>query len=395
MMNKGVFSYALLAMPLSFIGIPLYIYLPEFYASNFGVSLTNIGFAILLTRMLDTITDPLLGYVSDAFPHFRKGIICVSALMLGVSFYFLFNPLFESKMLNLIVFSIITYGVFSLVTINHLALISNFENTVRTSSLRESFTVLGLLLATIMPSMLMMKYSSLQTFEIVGVFVCLLLVFCGLMFLKNIHVKAIDVQSKFRWGCINNATIQKYFAVLLFNAMAIAAPSTLVIFYIKNFLQLEMYTGVFLATYFISAIVFIPLWKILCQRIGEIKLFKIGMACSIGVFSLCYFVAAGNAVFYWVICLLSGMFFGIDLILPTLITNNIIEKHGIENARTFIFGITHFISKIAIALISGIVLITLGSKAGVEYNEYLRWFYTILPCILKILSLYVLYSVKI
>jgi glycoside/pentoside/hexuronide:cation symporter, GPH family len=375
-MNKGVFSYALLAMPLSFIGIPLYIYLPEFYASNFGVSLTNIGFAILLTRMLDTITDPLLGYVSDAFPHFRKGIICVSALMLGVSFYFLFNPLFESKMLNLIVFSIITYGVFSLVTINHLALISNFENTVRTSSLRESFTVLGLLLATIMPSMLMMKYSSLQTFEIVGVFVCLLLVFCGLMFLKNIHVKAIDVQSKFRWGCINNATIQKYFAVLLFNAMAIAAPSTLVIFYIKNFLQLEMYTGVFLATYFISAIVFIPLWKILCQRIGEIKLFKIGMACSIGVFSLCYFV-------------------GIDLILPTLITNNIIEKHGIENARTFIFGITHFISKIAIALISGIVLITLGSKAGVEYNEYLRWFYTILPCILKILSLYVLYSVKI
>ena len=159
-MNKSLFSYAIFALPLSFVGVPLYIYLPEFYSSNFGISLASIGLIILFTRMFDTISDPICGYLSDKFIKFNKIIICISALMLGLSFYFLFNPFYESKTLNLIFFSISTYFFFSLLTINHIALIGNFENKVLVSSLRESFTVAGLLLATILPSLLMLKYQT-------------------------------------------------------------------------------------------------------------------------------------------------------------------------------------------------------------------------------------------
>jgi hypothetical protein len=92
--------------------------------------------------------------------------------------------------------------------------------------------------------------------------------------------------------------------------------------------------------------------------------------------------------------MLSGIFFGIDLMAPTLITNNIIEKQNIESVRSFVFSIAHFISKIAIAVVSGSLLIVLGSKSGVEYNQILHFSYTILPCIFKITALYILYQLK-
>ncbi len=393
-MNKSLFSYAIFALPLSFVGVPLYIYLPEFYSSNFGISLASIGLIILFTRMFDTITDPICGYLSDKFIKFNKIIICISALMLGLSFYFLFNPFYESKALNLIFFSISTYFFFSLLTINHIALIGNFENKVLVSSLRESFTVIGLLLATILPSLLMLKYSSLQTFQVVGLSVFLLLFLCTWLFYKNVNLVVINSEKSFSFKELNNTVIWKYFSVLLLNGMAIATPSTLILFYIKNFLQLEKYTGLFLVTYFVSAIAFIPLWQFICKKIGAVKLFAVGMLCSIAVFSLCYFVKSGDFTFYLTICFLSGMFFGIDLIAPILLTNNVIEKQKLESAKTLIFGIAHFISKIAIAIISGIILIFLGSKAGVEYTQTLHFSYTIIPCILKILALFNLYLLK-
>ena len=393
-MNKGLYSYALFALPLSFTGIPLYIYLPEYYSSNFGISLASIGLIILLTRMFDTITDPICGYISDRLSTFRKSIICISAVMMGLSFYALFNPVCDDKMVNLIVFSVLTYVLFSLLTINHLALIGNFKDKVLASSARECFTVIGLLLATIIPSLLMLKYSSVQTFKMVGVGVFFLLVMCMLLFSRNVNVQSSKNTSKFKLKDVNNPILWKYFMVLLFNGMAIATPSTLILFYIKNFLQLEKYIGLFLATYFVSAILFIPLWQFICNKIGAMKLFKISMVCSIGVFSLCYFVTSEDFVFYLVICLLSGIFFGIDLIAPTLITNNIIETQNMESVRAFIFSITHFISKIAIAFVSGSLLIVLGSKFGNEYTKVLHFSYTILPCIFKITALYMLYNLR-
>jgi GPH family glycoside/pentoside/hexuronide:cation symporter len=389
-MNKGIYSYAIFALPLSFIGIPIYIYLPEFYSSNFGISLSSIGFVVLLTRIFDTITDPLCGHISDMFAVYRKLIICFSALLLGISFYFLFNPIIQNKAFNLIVFSVTTYLFFSLLTVNHLSLISNFDDKVRTSSLREVFTVVGLLLATIVPSVLMLQYSSLQVFRIIGFSMCFLLLLCVWLFYKNIQIKPSKTYAKPNWSGIRTSIIWKYFTILLFNGMAIAAPSTLVIFYIKNFLELGNYIGIFLGSYFLSAIVFIPIWKILCKKVGALQLFKIGMIGSIATFSLCYFVGKSDFYFYLSICLFSGIFFGIDLIAPTIITNDIIEKQNIGDSITFIFSITHFISKISIAIVSGILLVILGSKFGDDYNNIIHFSYTILPCILKIISLYFL-----
>ena len=93
-MNKNFFLYSILAIPLSFIGIPIYVYIANFYANLFALSISLIVLTILASRVVDVFQDPLIGAVSDNL--IKKGvgrekIIIFNVPLLAVSFYFLFK----------------------------------------------------------------------------------------------------------------------------------------------------------------------------------------------------------------------------------------------------------------------------------------------------------------
>ena len=50
-------SYGALGLPLAFVALPLYVVLPNHYASRFGVPLA--------TRLLDAFADPWIGRLVD------------------------------------------------------------------------------------------------------------------------------------------------------------------------------------------------------------------------------------------------------------------------------------------------------------------------------------------
>ena len=154
---------------------------------------------------------------------------------------------------------------------------------------------------------------------------------------------------------------------------------------------MEAYVGFFLITYFVSSILFIPFWNRIAKKMAINNIFMLGSVCSIAVFSLCYFVSPNNLVFYLLICVFSGAFFSIDLICPNVITARIINENNLQNLQTFVFSATHFVSKISVAIVSGLLLIFLGTKTGENYTHYLHVFYTILPCFLKFASLMIFY----
>ncbi|MGI9452602.1 MAG: MFS transporter, partial [Geminicoccaceae bacterium] len=64
---KTLLAYGALGLPLAALNLPLYIYLPAFYARDVGLGLATVGFVLFLARLLDTITDPLIGELSDRF----------------------------------------------------------------------------------------------------------------------------------------------------------------------------------------------------------------------------------------------------------------------------------------------------------------------------------------
>ena len=91
--NKGIIYYSFLAFCLSFIGLPIYIYLPNYYTDNFDISLQAIAVILLVTRLIDAIQDPIFGFFSDKYAHLKKKIIYFLSPFLGLCFLLLFYPL--------------------------------------------------------------------------------------------------------------------------------------------------------------------------------------------------------------------------------------------------------------------------------------------------------------
>ena len=64
--HKQSMGYGLLALPLAFVALPMYVNLPHFYATQFAVPLTSLGAVLLFSRLIDALVDPMLGRLSDA-----------------------------------------------------------------------------------------------------------------------------------------------------------------------------------------------------------------------------------------------------------------------------------------------------------------------------------------
>ncbi len=66
-------AYALPALPLAALTLPLYILVPTFYTETLGLSLAAVGAALLFVRIFDAFNDPLIGWAADRFrPRFGR-----------------------------------------------------------------------------------------------------------------------------------------------------------------------------------------------------------------------------------------------------------------------------------------------------------------------------------
>lgn len=77
------------------IGLPIAIYLAPLYSGQLEIGLGIIGAALIGTRLLDFITDPLIGIVSDRWrPKMgrRRVWLIIGTLTLGAGIYMLFCP---------------------------------------------------------------------------------------------------------------------------------------------------------------------------------------------------------------------------------------------------------------------------------------------------------------
>ena len=63
--NATLAAFAASCLPYAALGLPVYVTLPEFYASHVGVPLAAVSLIFLLVRLADIVVDPLLGVVID------------------------------------------------------------------------------------------------------------------------------------------------------------------------------------------------------------------------------------------------------------------------------------------------------------------------------------------
>ena len=123
--KSQIFFFSFLALPLAFVGIPIYLNISDFYARKFEINLATIGIILVFVRIIDALQDPLVGYFSDSLlqkKFSRKKIIYLSSTLLCIAFYLVFNPPeYLDKNLSILWFAcslIATYTFFNFTIIN-------------------------------------------------------------------------------------------------------------------------------------------------------------------------------------------------------------------------------------------------------------------------------------
>lgn len=104
--------YGLPGLPLAMLGLPLYVYLPSFYAQDLGLSLSVVGMALLAARGLDVLTDPLIGWLNDKVQSTwgrRKLFMLLGLPLLLVGLEYLLRPSGNVDGVYLFAWSFVTY----------------------------------------------------------------------------------------------------------------------------------------------------------------------------------------------------------------------------------------------------------------------------------------------
>ncbi|MDB2415454.1 MFS transporter [Rickettsiales bacterium] len=408
--KRELYSYGILATPLAFAGIPLYIHAPDFYATEYGVSLASLGVILLSLRFLDAIQDPIIGYLSDKYSKYRPKFMLISLILMAISFTLLFKPLTGNYLLWFAVFVLLATTAFSILTINLNTLgglwskDKNQKTTI--AGYRETFGLIGLVLAVTLPSIFQNHLPKEQAFSYVSFFLFVIIAFAAFIFSKwqkgHLRINERKSNQDLSFKKIKNVSgdTKKFFVIYGISILASSIPAVLVLFFIRDRLDLENYAGLFLLAYFLSGAIGITIWNYVSRQIGKHKSWGFAMLLAIASFIWAYFLSEGDFWPYLAICIISGIAFGAELVLPSSILADHIHKSKNEEIAAIYFGFLAFLAKLALALASALTLPYLQSQGFVAQNNNsqgalhaLSISYAAIPCFIKLISIYLLWRI--
>ena len=394
---KMLMYYGFFGLPLAMVALPIYVYLPQFYAARAGLSLAMIGAVLLTARVAAAFIDPLLGlWIARGQGAYARYVALALPVLLA-GFVALFHPPALGRTASLAWFLatlMLVYVGFGIATIAHqswgAALTQAPAERARVSGVREACGLAGVVLAAGVTGAL--GYGALAL-----AFAAALALGAALLLFKAPRPKTAAAAGAVGAGWrvmavpFRQAPFRALFAVLMVNGVASAIPATLFLFFATDHLQLGAYAGAFLIMYFGAAAISIPFWVQMAVRFGEARAWVGGMLMASVVFVWAFWLDPGAALAFGAICVLSGLAVGADLALPPALLAGVIKAAGHAASReAAYFGVWNWGVQMTLALAAGIALPLLewlGFVPGSGGTTLaLVAAYALLPCALKLLA---------
>jgi GPH family glycoside/pentoside/hexuronide:cation symporter len=400
--NKlNFFYYAILAIPLAFITLPLNINIADFYFRQFQLGLSNVALIILIAKNFDLLLDPIIGGCCDYFFNKQKTtakkIIIFASFGLAISFFLLFNPDLGQNNINkswwLAISLMSVYLFFNIIAINFESLAvfiaQNQQQRLIINNYRESASLVGVLFASILPLMLV----NTNKYFYLSIIFILLIIFALAFFMKLKVAKSIITINNLNIFLIikntyHNSKFKKIMLILLINSCAVALPANLLIFYINDFLHQPQILPYSLALYFLSALLFMFFWRKIAEKSNSNSdwVQKLWLISTLGAVTTFIFAIFLQPHYYWCFLLISfssGACLGADLILPPTIIANLI---GQNNPQTSSYMACYsFTTKLGIVLASSSLFLLDFIYQNHLQQQALPILYSFLPCVLKML----------
>jgi GPH family glycoside/pentoside/hexuronide:cation symporter len=402
---RNGWRYGLLGLPLAFVALPLYVFVPNHYAREFGVPLAALGLVLLGARLFDAFIDPLIGrWVDRLFARSTRGVLVfgvLAAVLLALGFALLLLPPVRAPSAALAWAAgalAVTYAGYSAVSVAHQswgAMLGGDEpQRSRIVAWREGLGLAGVLLAAVAPVALGLPATA-------AVFTALLAAGCWAWSAsRRPDTAPANAAAPSIWLPFSRPAFRRLLGVFMLNGIASAVPATLVLFFVQDRLQApRSIEPAFLGTYFLSAALSIPLWLVAVKRFGLARTWLAGMLLAIAAFSWAFQLGAGDVVPFLAVCAVSGIALGTDLALPGALLAGVIADAGDRGRHEgAYFGWWNFATKLNLALAAGLALPLLelaGYSPGARSEQALKALtlaYCLLPCVLKLAAAAGLYA---
>ena len=423
-----ILAYGLPALPLASLYFSIYVLIGEFYFKNYGLALSVIGSIFIIIRLFDAFTDPIMGYISDNFPlRFgkRKPWVLIGGILFIFSTWMLFVPIYKSVDVEYFFFWLFISAIgWTIAYAPYYAmgaeLSMDYLERSKVTFCRELFTILGIIFASLLYSISFDFDNKIFKSGIgtnIGLFqIC---IFSSIFFVLSMFLFLLSKSNSKEVSYNKNNILnifeifislkkQKLMRKLLFshfiNGLANGLPPALFVFYVNSVLKSTEFTGILLFLYFLGALVGVPLWIFISNKLDKHRVWCYAMIYSCFIFIFVLFLKEYDLIFFAIICILSGLALSADLAIPSSIQADIIDLEYLKTGKRLtgqFFAFWGLVSKAAIAISTGMALILLdiiGFKSdgnnGKNILFAVSFIYAGLPIILKMFSIYLMWDFK-
>ncbi len=415
---RTLIAYGSLGFPIAILGYPLTLFLHPYYAGELGLGLAAISTVLLLSRLTDFVTDPLMGWISDRtltrFGRRRPFVLLgLPVMMLGI--YKLFMPEPPVDIWYMLIWNSVVYLGWTIMVLPYGAwgaeLSDNYMDRARITAARQIWTIAGLFGASIVIWFFQEVLESPGSGDVLaGIGMTLLVVFpiVVAVLLLMVPEREIDVVPRSQKWWKELASMMKIgpFRRMVLVALAIvigeASRHAVVVFFMSDVLQAGDRIGRTFIFYYMMGVAAIPFWQWLAKKYGKHRSLAIAMSWSALMVLATAFLGAGDYGTFLLFFVLKGASFGAFAYLPLAIMADVVD---VDTAVTrqkragIFFAVFGAVDKIGIAIgmfIALQVLSLTGYDPSREITEAGLWMirleYAVIPTFFFLLASYLVWN---
>ena len=384
--KKELFAFGFISIPMSMGAFPIAMYLTPYYTQEFGFSLATIGVILMLTRISDVVTDPLIGTLSDRTPvrYGRRGLwIVIGAPILAISIVAVFDPFTESPT-TLYLFCAIAclYLGWTLIGIPLSAwgaeISDNYHERSRITGVRAWGGITGQITAVLTPLIIIglvalgydqfkvEREGSLQPMlRILAWSSLVILIIATFALIKTLRQPVFETRSRIEIIrglklIFKNSAFLRLLASNIFAAIGLNAVSTLFVFFVTLYLLADSTQWpLIMLVWMVGQFIGTPIIILVAPRFNKHRMFACCSLLSIAAFSLIFFFDPGDIVPFMVLNFFTGMLAPVNSILSPSMAADVIDQDTLvsgEQRGALFMSLWGMGDKLAIAAAAGISL---------------------------------------
>tara|TARA_X000000950_G_scaffold285572_1_gene391920 strand:+ start:27766 stop:28971 length:1206 start_codon:yes stop_codon:yes gene_type:complete len=381
------------------------ILLPALYSEKYGISLASIGIIIFCAKIIDIVTDPLMGWVNDLALLKRKQWMFIGAIISGVSLYCILIPVSNPNEIYLSIFIVSLYTGWTIFQVPYLSfgydLEKDYNGRTSLSATREFFILFGLIASVSLPLII----DSNIPLETSITFLAIVSGSLGisLFFFTVKEPKKLSLSKKKDFGTImHNSIFMRLSLSWFINCLANVFPTVLFVFFVTYVIGgSEEDREKILFYYFLAAFLGMPFWVWLSRYVEKKNIWFLSMISSAIFFSFVFFLNEGDINLFIIISVLTGFCLGADLSIPPSIQSDLVDYHKsiyyVDISGLF-FSFLTFMNKFAFGIAS-VVSFTLLESFGFQEGQSLSKtgsnllyvLYAGVPIVLKLIASFLIW----